>query len=140
MIRLKRMKSILRSFLINGLALWLVSQALPGSMNFSRGTETLLFTAFVLGIINLFVRPLLKLFLLPINLLTLGAFRWVVNVLSLYLVTVVVTDFKIQNFFFPGFSYNVVTLPSLFLTGFWAFVLVSFSLSIISHFLFWLSR
>lgn len=134
------MKSILRSFLINGLALWLVSQALPGSMNFSRGTETLLFTAFVLGIINLFVRPLLKLFLLPINLLTLGAFRWVVNVLSLYLVTVVVTDFKIQNFFFPGFSYNVVTVPSLFLTGFWAFVLVSFSLSIISHFLFWLSR
>lgn len=134
------MKHILRSLAINAFALWLVSQIFPQGIFFAKGTETLVITAAVLGLVNLFIRPLINLFLLPINLLTLGMFRFMVNVITLYLVTLIVHDFKISAFAFPGLTYKGIIIPSVSLNIFWAFVLISFCLSFVSAFLSWLSK
>ena len=52
----------------------------------------------VFGIINATIRPVLLLFTLPINLLTLGLFTLVINGFMLWLVGLVVKGFHIQTF------------------------------------------
>lgn len=139
-VKINLMRGILKSLAINVLALWVVSLAFPQAMTFAKGTETLVFTAFVLGVVNLFIRPLINLFLLPINLLTLGAFRWVVNVATLYLVTLLVKDFAIQAFTFSGFVFKGIVIPSFSFSSFWALVFISFTLSLVSSFVHWLFK
>jgi uncharacterized membrane protein YvlD (DUF360 family) len=131
------LKKICRNFLINGVALMLVSSFFAG-FKISQGLTGIAFTAAVLTGINLALKPLIRLLLLPINLLTLGAFRWLANVFSLYLVTLLVPYLKIEGFQFPGFSYQGFIVPSMYL-GFLVVLLISsFLISLINTFLFWL--
>lgn len=133
------LRKLLRSFVFNSVALWIVTQALEGVF-FTGGYQTLLLAALALTLVNLLIKPLINLLLLPINLITLGAFRWLVNVIALYLVTLFVPQFKIIGFLFPGFSYQGFVVPPIPLSAFWVFILTSFCLSIIISFLYWLTR
>lgn len=133
------MKKILRSLVINLATLILVSQIIAG-FKISGGYQGIFFTALVLTGINLTIKPLIKLLLLPINLITLGAFRWVVNVFSLYLVTLLVPYLEIFGFTFPGFSYQGFTIPEMYLAKIWVLVISSFLLSLFTTFLFWLFK
>lgn len=97
-------------------------------------------TAVALALFNLFVRPLVNLLLLPINILTLGAFRWVVNVISLYLLTLIIPGFAISGFAFSGFAFQGLVIPAFSVGLIWAFILISFLLSFITGFFFWLVK
>jgi putative membrane protein len=68
---------------LNALALWLVSVIVPGIH--VDGLLPLFGAALVLGVLNAFVRPLLVILTLPITLLTLGLFLFVINGLLLNL-------------------------------------------------------
>ena len=87
---------IILRWLINTLALLFIAQLVPGFVveNFFSA----LIAALVLGLVNAFVRPILLLLTLPINLLTLGLFTFVVNALMLLLVSHVVKGFTITSF------------------------------------------
>ena len=137
--KFKVMKSIIRSFLIHGFALWLASQIASGII-FQKGNETLLLAAAALGLFNLFVRPLINILLLPINILTLGALKWIVNVATLYLVTLAVPGFKITGFSFPGANLQGIMIPSLDFGIIGALIAFSVLLSVISGFLSWLEK
>ena len=69
--------------------------------------------AIVLGFINAFIRPLVKLLALPINFLTLGLFTFVINALMVMLCSWIVRPhFEVQDFWWAmGFSI-VLTLVS----------------------------
>ncbi len=136
---IRGVKSLIRSLIINLAALWVTNEVVA-CFYFARGVETLIATAFVLGVVNLFVKPLINILLLPINLLTLGTLRWVVNVATLYLVTLIVPDFRVVGFFFPGLAYNGFSLPPFSADGILALILSSFALSFVSGFLFWLAK
>ena len=133
------MKKLLRSILINVYALWLTSLVIAG-FTYNGGGQTLALAAVIFGVLNLLVRPLVKLFLLPINLLTLGLLGWLVNVLMLYLLTLLVPQIKIEAFDFPGFAYKGFIIPALKVSQFYCAVLASFLISFISGFLHWLSK
>ena len=132
-------KKYLRIFFYNLVALWLVSTFIQG-VDYLGGYQTLLLAALALTGVNLLVRPLLKLLFLPINLLTLGAFRWLINVIALYLVTMIVPQFKVAGFVFDGFAYQGFVIPAVNLGSFWALVVVSFFISVIPSFLYWLRK
>jgi len=51
-----------------------------------------------LGILNAFFRPLLILLTLPINILTLGLFTFLINALMLKIVSEVITGFEVHGF------------------------------------------
>jgi len=51
-----------------------------------------------LGIINAIIRPILILLTLPLNLVTLGLFTFIVNALMLYITSVTIKGFDIQGF------------------------------------------
>lgn len=133
------MKSVLRSIIFNASAIWLLSVMITGIV-LERGYETLFVSAFALGLINLLVKPIINILLLPINLITLGTLRWIVNVIALYLVTVLVSDFRIVAVKFYGFSYNGIIIPAFSLNLILSFIFLSFLISLISGFLFWLIK
>lgn len=133
------MKRYLRHLFYNFLALIFTGYVLAG-VKFVGGYQTILLTALVLTAVNLLVRPLVKLLLLPINLLTLGAFRWLINLIALYLVTVIVPQFQIKSFTFTGFTYQGFVVPTVNLSVFWAFLVTSLVLSLSTTFLFWLNK
>ena len=59
----------------------------------------LVLAALVLGLLNAFVRPMLLLLTLPINILSLGFFTLVINAFLLYVVAGLVPGFEITGFF-----------------------------------------
>lgn len=133
------MKTILRHLLVNMVALWVAAQAIPGVV-YSGGFKTLLLGSVAFAAINFLLVPLIRILLLPLNLLTLGLFAWLTNVLALYALTTVVPDFRLIPYHFPGFTYDGFIFPPLDLTQFWVAVIASFLIGIISHFLLWLSH
>lgn len=133
------MKSIIRSLIINIFSLWATTQITSGFV-FKNGDKSLIVAGLALGLVNLFIKPIINILLLPINLLTLGAFRWLVNVLALFLVTILVPDFAINGFNFQGFSYGFLSIPAFSAEGFMALILNSFVLSIISGLFYWIVK
>ena len=131
------MKSLIRSFIFNILALQFTANLIPG-FSYQGGLNTLCLAAVTLAFFNLLIKPLINLLLLPINLLTLGMFRWVVNVIIIYLLTITVPGLKISGFYFHGGLFYGFLLPSLAINIFWNTVLTSFFLSFVLSFLYWL--
>ena len=70
--------------IVNGLALIAVAYLVPGVA--VTGFVGAIIAAFVLGIVNAVLRPLLILLTLPIEILTLGLFTFVINAALFYLV------------------------------------------------------
>jgi len=76
-----------------------------------------LFAAAVLGVLNAFFRPVLLLLTLPLNLLTLGLFTFVVNALMLLMTSGVIGGFHVQGFWSAVFGSLVISLVSWLLTS-----------------------
>lgn len=131
------MKTLLRYFLINLGALWITTIIIPG-LTYSGGFKSLFIGGLVFMLINLVLVPLLKILLLPLNLLTLGFFAWVTNVLALYALTTVFSNFQLVPYTFEGFSASFIVIPPYELSTFLVAVVASFIIGIITHFLQWL--
>jgi putative membrane protein len=65
---------------------------------YATGFWPLVWAAIVLGLVNLTIRPLLRLLTLPLNVLTLGLFGWVISALMLWLVSALVPGFVVTGF------------------------------------------
>ena len=89
------MKIIVR-WLLLAAALLLVAHLYPGVSVASFGAA--LIAAFVLGLINTLVRPLLVLLTLPVTLLTLGLFLFVINALMFWAAASVLDGFNVAGF------------------------------------------
>ena len=133
------MKTLLRYFLINLVSLYLTTRLIPGLI-YTGGVKSLMLGAFTFMLINFILVPLLKILFLPLNLLTLGLFAWLVNVLALYALTTIVSDFQLLSFNFLGFYSSGFNIPSMELSPFWVAVLASLVIGTITHFLQWLAH
>lgn len=89
------MKLIIR-WIVTTLAILAGAYILPGVD--VDGFVTALVAALVLGIINALVKPVLLILTLPINVLTLGLFTFVLNALLILLVDVIVPGFAVAGF------------------------------------------
>ncbi len=83
-------------WLLNALSIVAVAHVLPGVQVESFWTALLV--ALLLGLVNVFVRPLLILLTLPAVVLTMGLFLLVINAIGLWLVDLLVEGFHIVNF------------------------------------------
>ncbi len=86
---------ILINLVLSGIAVLISAYVLPGVM--IDGFFTALVVAVILSIVNTFIRPLVMILTLPINILTLGLFSLVINALMVMLVTVIVPGFKVDG-------------------------------------------
>ena len=87
---------ILINWILSALTILLTSQIVPG---FKIDTfTTALLVAFVLGIVNAVIKPIIVILTLPINIITLGLFTFVINAALLMLVDRIVPGFKVEGF------------------------------------------
>ena len=94
---------ILINLLLNGIAVYITANLLAGVSVDSFVTAIIV--AVVLSLVNIFVKPLLILFTLPVNILTLGLFMFVINALVILLVDSLVAGFSVDGFWWAlGFS------------------------------------
>lgn len=133
------MKTLLRYFLINLGALFFATKIIPG-LTYSGGAKSLIVGGLVFMLINMILVPILKILLLPLNLLTLGVFAWITNVLALYALTTVVSDFGLVPYTFTGLNAGFFVIAPYELSAFLVAVVASFLIGIITHFLQWLAH
>ncbi len=133
------MKKIIRNYVLNTVSLYLVSRLSEGLV-FAKGIESLLLAGVGITLVSLFVKPIINLLLLPINLITFGLFRWVSSAIALYLVTLVVPGIMISRFFFAGLSTPWIDIPAVSLGGVFAFIAFSFILSLFVSAMTWLTK
>lgn len=96
-------------WLVSTIAILIAAYLIPGVQVTLIGALVL---AVVLGIINLFLKPIITILTLPITIITLGIFSLIVNALLIMLASAIV----------PGF----------FVAGFWAALFFSVVLSLIN--------
>ena len=87
---------LLAIWTINALALLALPYVVPSVRVASFGTALLV--ALVLGLINAVLRPLLILLTLPVTLLTLGLFLFVINALMFWSAAAVLQGFSVTGF------------------------------------------
>jgi putative membrane protein len=92
---------ILLRLLINAAALWLATRLVDG-ITFTGDWLTLLLVALLFGLLNVLVRPILKLLTFPLLILSLGLFTFVLNAFMLWL-TAQISDAADLGFHVSGF-------------------------------------
>jgi putative membrane protein len=76
------------------------------------------FAAAILGILNIFFRPILFILTLPINLLTFGLFTFVINALLLKMASGVISGFQVHGFWSAVLGALVISVVNWLLTSF----------------------
>lgn len=113
--------SVVVKTVINGLALYLAAYIVPGIRVGEAGSDpsttvvTVLVVAAIFGLINAVLKPLVKLFSLPVIVLTLGLFLLVINALMLQLTSWVSGNlglaFHVDHFFWDAvFGALIITV------------------------------
>jgi putative membrane protein len=110
------MFSFLARWLITAVSLIITANVVPGIEIKNFGVA--LFAAVILGLVNAIVRPLLILFTLPLTILTLGLFIFVINAISFYLVSYFTQGFVVQSFFAALIGSIIVSIVSSVLNHF----------------------
>lgn len=131
------MKLLLKAISLNLLALYLADLLLV-SFSIHSDLKTLVTAAIVYTFLNKLVKPLIKILLLPINLITLGLFRWAVSVITLILLQLLVAGITIQSFHFSGLEYQGFIIPAFSVSLLLSYIITSISLRAISSSLRWL--
>lgn len=113
------MKSLIRAIIVTILSILVLSWLLPAVS--VTNTVTLIMAGVVLAILNTCIRPVLKILVLPINILTLGLLGWLINLLMIYAAMWLV----------PGFNIAPINLIGIQFNEFWSVVVVSILMSLI---------
>lgn len=107
---------LLLRWAIVSVGLWAAAGLVSG-ISFSS-TGALLIAAAVLGVLNAVVRPILIVLTLPVTVVTLGLFLFVINAAMLKLTSAMVGGFRVEGFWSAVFGALVLSLVSLVLNMF----------------------
>jgi putative membrane protein len=104
------MQGIFIRTLITMLGLFLASRLLPGV--WIEGTGNFILAAFLLGLVNAVVRPLVFVMTLPLTVVTLGLFIFILNAAMFGLVAAMLDDFQVAGFWSALFGAVIVSITS----------------------------
>ena len=99
-------------FIVTVLAIFIAAHIIPGVL--LEPFTSLLLLAVVLGVINMFFKPIIHLLTLPLNILTLGIFSLVMNALLVLLADIIVPGFDVHGFWNAFLFSIVVSLVTAF--------------------------
>ena len=106
------MQGIVIRTLIYMLGLFLASRLLPGVS--IEGTGSFILAALLLGLANAFTRPLMFVLTLPLTIVTLGLFIFVLNAAMFGLVAAMLDNFQVAGFWSALFGAIIVSVTSTF--------------------------
>ncbi|RTZ89714.1 MAG: phage holin family protein [Deltaproteobacteria bacterium] len=91
-----KVKGFIFRWLVNALALAVTAWIVKGIE--IHGVLSLFFAAMVVGVLNAFVRPIVLILTLPLNILTMGLFTFVINGFMIMIAAKVVRGFFVADF------------------------------------------
>ena len=114
--------NILINLIISAIVVFSAAYILPGVTVSSFSTA--LVAAIVLGVINAILKPVILILTLPVNILTLGLFTFVINAFLILIATKIVPGFSVDGFLWAlilslvlavinGFLHNFAPKPSI---------------------------
>ena len=103
--------------IIHMVAILIISYLFPKMIRVD-GLMAALVAAFLLGIVNVIIRPILVFLTLPLTVLTLGLFLLVINGLMLWLVAALVKGFHVNGFWGAVFGSLLISIVSWILSRF----------------------
>jgi len=105
--------SLIVKIILSTIAVFVTAYILPGIE--LSGMVTALVVAVVMGILNVLLRPILILLSLPVTILTLGLFLFVINACIVYLTAELIDGFNVRNFWWAlAFSLILSIINSIF--------------------------
>jgi putative membrane protein len=104
---------LLINLIVSTLAVLISAYIIPGVK--VDGFLTAVVVAIVLGAVNMFIKPILVLLTLPLTILSLGLFTFVINALLVLLVSSLVPGFQVSGFFTALLFSLVLSITSSFL-------------------------
>ncbi len=107
--------TLLLVWILNAVALLVVAYILPGIVVASFWSA--MWAALVLGLINMLVKPLFVLLTLPITIVTVGLFLFVINALMFWLAGSILSGFRVIGFWWAVGGALLYSLISGFLTN-----------------------
>ena len=107
--------TLLLVWILNAVALLVVAYILPGIAVASFWSA--MWAALVLGLINMLVKPLFVLLTLPITIVTVGLFLFVINALMFWLAGSILSGFRVTGFWWAVGGALFYSLISGFLTN-----------------------
>jgi putative membrane protein len=110
------MQGIFLRWLILTIAIVVTSYLLDGIQ--VAGFFSAFFAAAILGVLNAFFRPVIFILTLPINVLTLGLFTFVINAMLLKMASGVISGFVVEGFWAAVFGSLLISLVSFILNTF----------------------
>lgn len=97
------MKKFAIKIAVNAVALWVASLVLKSGITFEHSgaskvqlVETVLIVALIFGLVNTFIRPVVKLFSFGLIIVTLGLITFIINALMLWLTSAICAHFAVQ--------------------------------------------
>lgn len=130
------MRFLLRPLFIYLVALAFLARILP-FLHF-YGQNTLVLAALALFMLNVVLKPFIKILLLPINIITLGLFSWMIHIVVIFLATLAVPGFTLTPASFPALRIGYYLIPAINLSIIWTYLLFSFLVSFMVGFFDWL--
>jgi len=110
------MRGILIRWLILTAAIMFASYVIDGIQ--VKDFFSALFAAAALGILNAFFRPILILLTLPINILSLGLFTFIINAMLLKMASGIISGFHVYGFWSAVFGSLLISIVSWILSSF----------------------
>ena len=107
--------NLLIKIIITAALVLLISNFMPGVH--VESFTTALFVAIVLGLLNIFIKPIIVIFTLPVTILTLGLFLLVINALIIILCTNIVGGFSVDSFWTALFFSIILSLLQSIMNG-----------------------
>lgn len=105
------MKLLLHWFFA-ALAVFVAAYILPGII--VKSFFVALVVAVVLGLLNIFIKPLLVILTLPLEILTFGLFTFVINALLVMLTALIVPGFMVKNFWWALLFSLIISVVTWF--------------------------
>lgn len=127
------MKKILKLTLLFSFSLITVNQ-IWGNLSFASIPLSIIKTAFILSIFEIILKPILKIILFPINLITLGLFRIVIDTLGLYLAVFLFSDFMVHDIHTLETSWWGISIPAFNFVNFFTYLVTSVTIGLILNF------
>jgi len=90
------MKRLIFQILAAIFGLFLATKFLPG-VRFTESWQILILAGLILGLVNFFLKPILKLVTLPLRILTFGLFTLVINIVLVWIVDLIFPQLKISG-------------------------------------------
>ncbi len=128
------MKYFIKSWMFYMVAIWLIKEWIPAFAVVGSWVN-ILTAGGILAILMLFVKPIIKILFIPINFLTLGLVSWVVNVIVMYLLTLLAPNVSIVPWVYPGLSWQGFSIPQTTISYVPTLIIVTFALTFVTQFL-----